>query len=216
MTSKIRTALIAAAALAAPMTLAGQAHAQARSVAVADQERAIAESNAFKTAMTQMQTTYKTQIDQLTARRTALQAEIQPLVTAYENAAKAPNATEASVRPSATALQTKNNAANQELQRIGAPVELARAYVIEQIALKMNDALKATMTARNVDLLLVPNATVSYQPAADITTALTGEINRLVPSVQIVPPAGWRPGQAQQPAAGAPAAAPQQPQPQGR
>jgi len=216
MTSKFRTALIAAAALAAPMTIAGQAHAQARSIAVVDQQRAIGESNAFKTAMTQIQTTYKAQLDQLNTRRAALEAEMKPLVTAYENAAKAPNATEASVRPSMTALQNKNNAANQELARIGQPIELARAYVVEQIALKMDDALKATMTARNIDLLLVPGATVSYQPAADITTALTAELNRLVPSAQIVPPAGWRPGQAQQPAAGAPAAAPQQPQPQGR
>lgn len=213
MKTKLTKALLAGSILAAPLAVATNAFAQAKSIAVVDQERAIGESNAFKTAMTQVQTTYKAQIDQLNARRTALQTEIQPLVTAYESAAKAPNATEASVRPSATALQTKNNAANQELQRLSQPIELSRAYVVEQIARQLNPALKSTMTARKVDLLLVPGATVSYEPAVDITAALTAELNRLVPSVQIVPPAGWQPGQQQ---GAAPAAQPAQNQPQGR
>lgn len=214
MTKMYRKALLAALALTAPM-LATEAHAQARAIGVVDDNKAVADSNAYKTAMTQMQTTYKAQIDQLNARRNALQTEMQPLVTAYQNAAKAPNATEASVRPSAEALQKKNAAAEQELTRLSEPVALARAYVLEQIAPKVDEAVRAAMKARSVDLVVVPNATVAYQPTADITGAVTTELNRLVPSVTITPPAGWRPGQAQQ--AQQPAAQqPKQPQPQGR
>lgn len=211
MTKKMyRRALLAALAVTAPMMVAGQANAQARSIGVVDDNKAVAESNAYKTAMTQMQTTYKAQIDQLNARRNALQGELQPLVTAYQNAAKAPNATEASVRPSADALQRKNAAAEQELQRLSEPVAIARAYVLEQIAPKVDEAVRNTMRSKQVDLVVVPGATVAYQPAADITAAVTTELNRLVPSVTITPPAGWRPGQQQQ------GAQPAQPQPQGR
>lgn len=216
MTKFYRKALLTALAVSAPAMIATQAHAQARAIGVVDQEKALADSNAYKTAMTQMQTTYKTQIDQINARRTALQGELQPLVTAYETAAKAPNATDASVRPSAEALQKKNQAAEQELQRLSQPVALSRAYVLEQIAPRIDDAVRSAMKTRSIDLVVLPGATVAYQPTADITAAVTTELNRLVPSVQIVPPQGWRPGQQQQGQQPAQPQQPQQPQPQGR
>ena len=58
------------------------------------------------------------------------------------------------------------------------------------------------------DLVLVPDATVSYGPGVDITSAVTAELNALVPSVGIVPPAGWQPGQPLPGAAATPATAP--------
>ena len=51
MKTKFRAALFAAAALAAPMTITTQAHAQAKAIAVANNEEAIIQSNAFKNAM---------------------------------------------------------------------------------------------------------------------------------------------------------------------
>lgn len=203
-----KTALFAALAFSSPAIVGGQLYAQARSIAVADLEAAIQNSTAFTNAMTAMQTTYKPQFDQANARTTALNAELQPLITAFENARKAPGATEASVQPSFTALQNKRNAGQAELQRISQPIALARAYVVEQIALQMDPALKAAMRARSVDLVLAPGAAVSFQPTADITAAVTTELNRLVPSATIVPPAGWQPGQRQAAAQGA---APAQP-----
>ena len=50
---------------------------------------------------------------------------------------------------------------------------------------------------------------MSYQPTVDITDAVVTEINALVPSVSITPPAGWQPGRQGQ--AAAPAAAPANP-----
>jgi len=97
--------------------------------------------------------------------------------------------------------------------------------VLEQINAKIEDALRAVMTKSKVDLLLKDGAAEAFQPSVDLTAALVTEINALVPSVSITPPAGWRPGgqQAGQPAAGAapaaPAAgtpAPAAPRPQGR
>lgn len=202
-------ALFASLALAAPMMVGGQAQAQARSVAVVDVEGAIVKSAAYAGAMTAMETTYKQQLDQIDARRTVLNAELKPLVDAYNVAIKVPNATQQSVQPAATALQNKQAAIQQEIGRMSQPIQLARAYVVEQIAGQVDAAVRAAMRARNVDLAVGPGAAVLALGNADLTPVVVTELNRLVPRVQVQPPAGWQPGQ-QQPAA------PQQPQPQGR
>ena len=193
--------LLLAAALMAP----GVAAAQVGGIAVADPEAAVANSRAWSAARTQIQTTYKTQLDQANARRQAISAELQPLVTAYQTAAAAPGATEASLRPQAQAIQTKEQAANNELARLTQPAQRAQAYALEQISAKLPDAVNAAVRAKNVSLLLRPNAALFANPAADVTSAITAELDRAVPTVSITPPANWQPGQQQQGAA-APAA----------
>ena len=78
------------------------------------------------------------------------------------------------------------------------------------------------MTAKKVDLLLNPDAVLARENNVDITDAVVVELNKILPSVTITPPAGYQPGQlvqqrnqqlidaarAAQPAAGAPATAP--------
>lgn len=194
--------LLLAAALVAP----GVAAAQVGGVAVADPEAAVANSRAWSAARTQIQTTYKTQLDQANARRQAISAELQPLVTAYQTAAAAPGASEASLRPQAQAIQTKEQAANAELARLTQPAQRAQAYALEQISAKLPDAVNAAVRAKTVSLLLRPNAALYANPSADITSAITAELDRVVPTVSITPPANWQPGQQQQGAA-APAAA---------
>ena len=199
--------LLLAAALAAPAAIVStSATAQVGGVAVADPEAAVANSKAWATARTQIQTTYKAQIDQANARRQAISTELQPLVDAYQKAAAAPGATEASLRSQATAIQTKEQAGNAELQRLTAPASRAQAYALEQISAKLPDAVSAAVRAKNVSLLLRPNAALFAQPTADISSAITAELDRTVPTVGITPPANWQPGQQQQ--QGAAAAAP--------
>lgn len=202
--------ILLAAALATPGVIAaGTASAQVNGVAVADPEAAIANSRAFTTAVSQIQTTYKAQLDQANTRRTAIQAELQPLVTAAQTAARAPGATEASLRPQLTAIQAKEQAGNAELQRLTAPAQRARAYAAEQVQRQLATAVQNVVKAKNVSLLVSPQATLFTQPAADITPAITAELDRLVPSVSTAVPANWQPGQgAGAPAAAAPAAAP--------
>lgn len=199
--------LLAAALIAPGALVAGAATAQVNGVAVADPEAAVANSKAWAAARTQIQTTYKAQLDQANARRQAISAELQPLVTAYQTAAAAPGATEASLRGQATAIQTKEQAGNAELQRLTAPASRAQAYALEQISAKLPDAVNAAVRAKNVSLLLRPNAALFAQPTADITAAITTELDRSVPTVGITPPANWQPGQQGQQGA-APAAAP--------
>ncbi len=205
-----KTLLLAAALVAPAAMTATAADAQVSGIAVADAQGAIANSKAWNTARAQIETTYKAQLDQAEARRQAVARELQPLVTAFQTAQRAPGATEATLRPQAQAIQTRENAANQELARLTQPAQRAQQYAIEQIQAKLSDAVTAAVRAKNVSLLLRPEAALFAQPTADITAAITTELDRLVPSVSTAVPANWQPnqnGQQQQGAAPAPAPA---------
>ena len=205
----LKSAAVAIVAMTAPVLMSAPAMAQSKtSIAVANYEAAIARSQAYTVAMTQMQTTYKTDIDAIKARAVALQAEIKPLVDAYNAAVQQPGATPQSVQPQAQALQTKQQSGEQELARLRQRVSLATAYVEEQIAMKLETAIKAAMKAKNVDMVLSPQSVIAREPYVDITESIVLELNKLVPSASITPPAGWEPGQAnqqQQPPAAQPA-----------
>ncbi len=211
--------LLLAAALVAPALAATAASAQ--TIAVANPEGAVANSKAWSAARAQIETTYKAQLDQANARREAVGRELQPLVTAFNTARAAPNANQAALQTQAQAIQTREQAAQAELSRLTAPAQRAQAYAIEQISGRLSDAVQAVVRARNVTMLVRPDAVLFANPTADVTAAITTELDRLVPSVGITPPANWQPGQQQQgaaPAAAAPAATtPARPaQPSGR
>ena len=205
-------ALALASLSTAALSVAAPASAQSKlGIAVVNLEQAVGTSSAATTARSQMQVTYKATIDSLNTRKTALEAELKTKGEALQTAAKA-----AAGKPTPAlqaqyeALQKRQQEAQTEMQRLGQPLALANAYVEEQISAKLGDALKNAMKKANVDLVLTPDATVSYAPTVDITTMVVTELNALVPAVGIVPPAGWQPGQQQAaPAAAAPAAAAQ-------
>jgi Skp family chaperone for outer membrane proteins len=198
----LKSAALAVAALSVPAVIATPAAAQSRtSIAIANYEAAVVRSQAYRTAVEQMKTTYKADIDATNARATALQTELKPLVDAYNAAVQQPGATAQTVQPQAQALQAKRQSGQQELARLQQRVTLATAYVEEQVGMKLNDAIRATMKAKNVDLVLQPQAAVAREPYVDITDAIVLELNKLVPSASITPPADWKPGQAQQQAA---------------
>ena len=208
---------LALATTATGLSIAAPAMAQSKlGIAVANVEQAVFESNAYTTARTQMQTTYKAQIDAFNARQTAIEADLKAKQTALQTAANAAGGkTTPAIQAQYDAFQKARSDAQAELQRLGQPIAVAQAYVEEQISAKLGDALKAAMTASKVDLVIKPDSAVSYQPSVDITGAVKAQLNTLVPSASITPPAGWRPGGQQQGAA-APAATTQPASPQGR
>lgn len=211
----MKTIMKAAALALAPMTAivlaSAPAAAQSKTgIAVVDVQRAVATSSAYSTARTQIQTTYKAQLDSFNTRKNALDADLKAKGTALEAAMKAAgNKPTPAIEAQYAAYQKAGQAGQAELQRLGQPIALANAYVEEQISLKLSDALKSAMTKAKVDLVITPDAAVSYQPSVDITQQVVAELNALVPSVSITPPAGWQPGgargQAPAPAAAAPA-----------
>ena len=197
-----KTMLMAAALVAPGALLAGVSHAQVGGVAVVDPDGAVGNSNAWKTAASQLQTTYKATLDQAEARRQAIAAEIQPLVTKAQADQKA-NVPQAQLQTQRQAIQAKEQTGNAELQRITMPYARARAYAIEQIQGQLKAAIDAAATRKKASIVLGPNDVVHLEPAGDLTADVTTELNRLVPSVSIAPPANWQPGQQ----GGAPAAA---------
>lgn len=205
--------------LASVATIGISAPAAAQSklgVAIVDVEKAVYDSNAYTVARQQMETTYKANIDQFRSRQTAIDTDLKTKQTALQTALSAAGGkTTPALEEQYRTLQQSAQAGQAELQRLGQPVQLANAYVQEQIGTKLREALLATQTQAKVDVLLNNEATVSYAPAADVTAILKQQLDRLVPSVSIVPPAGWRPGGQQQGAAAAPAA-PATAQPSGR
>lgn len=208
--------LMLAAVAAAPVTIATTApvHAQVTGVGVADPEGAVQNSNAWKTAIGQIQTTHKAALDQATARTNAIRNELTPLVQQFQTASQQPNANQAQLQQQATAIQQKEQAAQAEIQRLTGPAQLARAYAFEQINRQVPTALNTVAAARKLQLVVRPEALLFASPATDVTALITAELNRLVPTVSTTPPAGWQPGQEQ---AGAPAAAaPAAPAPTGR
>lgn len=217
--------LLAAALVAPPATVATSAQAQVNGVAVADPQGAIAGSRAWAAARQQIETTYKTQLDQAETRRTALTRELEPLVQAFQTARSQPNANQAALRTQAEQIETRQQAANQELQRLTQPAVRAQTYAVEQLQARLGEAVQNAVRAKNVSLLVSPQAVLFMQPTADITTAVTAELDKLVPTVSITPPANWQPGQGGQQAAtpanapapaAAPAAAPARRQNSGR
>ncbi|HEX7872555.1 MAG TPA: OmpH family outer membrane protein [Sphingobium sp.] len=197
--------------LGAAMLVATPALAQSKlGIGVVDVERAVATSNAYTVARTQMETTYKAQIDQFNSRKTALENDLKTKQDALNAGVKAAGGKPTpALQAQYEALQAGQQNAQAELQRIGQPVALAQAYVEEQISAKLGDALKNSMSAAKVDLVLKPEATVSYQPTVDLTAQVKAQLDTLIPNASITPPAGWRPGGQQQGAA--PAAAPASP-----
>jgi Skp family chaperone for outer membrane proteins len=210
----MKTIFKAAALVFAPMTAialtAVPAAAQTKSgIAVVDLEEAVAKSTAFTTAISQMQTTYKPQIDAVNARRTAIETDLKTKGDALQAALKAAgNKPTPAIETQYQQYQQTQQTAQAELQRMGQPISIARAYVEEQIVTKLDDALKAATAKTKSEIVFKKAATESFGATADITPAVITELNALVPSVSITPPAGWQPGGRQgQPAAAAPAPA---------
>lgn len=208
----VASALALAGASVSPM-MAAPALAQAKAIAVADVRVAAAKSQAFATARQQIETTYKAQLDQQETRAQTLQAEVNVLVAKYNEESKKTPQNQTTLQAAAKAVQDKRQAAQAELGQLSAPVDLAYAFVEDQISLRLREAVRAAMTAKRIDLLLGPDAIIQSDPTVDITDAVVTELNRVLPNVSIQPPAGYRPGQLveqanQQAAAAARAAAP--------
>lgn len=202
---------IAAPAKAAPAAAAPAARAGVNGIAFAYLDAVIENSAAFRAAEAARATTYKAQIDQATARRTQLIAQIQPMVEKFNKDRAAPGANQAALQAEGEQIQKLQEAGQEELQKILQPVALSRAYVTEQIQDKLDAAVQSAMQKNGVSLLLNPQAKLAASNAYDLTRAILAEVDAAIPSAQLVPPAGWLPRevreqQAQQQAAAGAAA----------
>ena len=182
----ITKAFLAASAL----TLAPIAPAAAQSVSYTDVQQVLGLSQAAKTADQQMRVTYKAIYDQLDMRSRVLQAELNAMVVKYQADQKT-NPNNPTLAAQAKAVQDKQRAAQEELAKLSEPLERINAYVLEQIDAKLDAAVTTAMAKKKVALLVRREAVIKNTPGTDLTQEIVAELNLLVPSVSITPPASW-------------------------
>ena len=205
--TKFTFALAAATALAGSAFAAAPAAAQmVRGIAVANPTAIVALSNAYKVAEQQRPVTYKPQIDQANARKTAIENQLRPLATKLQTDAQAANPNQSSLQQQYAQIQQLEQSGQNEINTILQPIALSRAYVVEQIGDKLEQATRQAMARQKVDMLLDSGAVINAPETYNLNQAILNELNTILPSAQLVPPAGWLPraqreAQAQQAAA---------------
>ena len=186
----MRTHLLSITALALSAGMAVPAAAQVNGIGVTDPAIAIAGSQALQTGYQQIGTTFqaqRTQLEQLQQQRDTLVRQFDSngdgqLSDTEQQAAQA----------NATAVQQLQTL-DQTINQTQAPIQLARVYVIEQIALQYGPALQQVVAANNVSLILTPGSVVFAADAVDVTDEIVARLNALVPTVTTTVPAGWQP-----------------------
>jgi Skp family chaperone for outer membrane proteins len=187
---KIRKNILAAAFLSAA-AISVPASAQVAGIATADTAVAITRSKALGTAYQQIGTQYAAVAQQLQAKRVEINNLNAQLDT---NKDKELTQEELDVAIKAkNPLLTQLDAKQKEINTLQEPIFLAQLYAVEQIALKYDAAQQAVITAKKINVILAPDAFVWAPEAVDVTAAITAELDKVVPSVPITPPAGWRP-----------------------
>jgi Skp family chaperone for outer membrane proteins len=188
-------ALVAGVSLAAaPAVLAQTAGGLvAPGVGVANSQAVVFSSNAYKAAVQQLPVTYKAQFDQFKARKAALKAQLGPLVDKFKAARAAPKPDNAALQADYAQIQQIQQTGQQELEQIIEPVNLARQYVVEQITEKLDAATQAAMTKRKITLVLDSQSVVKADQVYNLNQDILDQLNLIVPSVGVTPPAGWLP-----------------------
>jgi outer membrane protein len=204
---KLMIGAAVALTLALPATAPAQRIPNAQ-IVVVDTDRIYRECTACRAAQTQLQALGA----QLQARGTALG---QPIETEYQSIQQAAAAlrsqtgaaratAESQLQQRAQRLEAQRSTAQQEIARMEQNVRSTQAHVIQQINLRLNPIINATMTQRGANLALDVGATLAHDRALNVTDAVLAALNQQLPSVQVTP-LPQQPGQ-QQPQ-------PQQPQP---
>lgn len=183
--SAFAAALLSAAAFAVP------ASAQVNGIATADTSVAVARSKALGTAYQQIGTQYASFAQQMQQKRKEIN-DINVQLDSNKDKELTQAELDAAIKaknPLLTQIDTKQ----KEINQLQDPIIKAQLYAVEQIAMKYEAAQQAVITAKKINVILAPDAFVWAPDAVDVTTAITAELDKSVPSVAIAPPADWRP-----------------------
>ena len=161
-------------------------------IGVADLQAAVASTNAYRAAVQKRQIDYKPIYDAAQARLTQLETQLKPMADQF-NADRTAKKPDSVLQAEYSAIQQAQAQAEAEIKQILVPAQTSDEYVIEQITEKLPQAVQNVMGRRGLTLLLNPDAVILSAPAYDVSAALVGELNVLVPSAQINPPPGWQP-----------------------
>jgi len=186
MTKLFATAGLAACALTAAVPASAQVSGR---MATADVSRAIIGSSALQTAYSQIGTTYSAQIEQRQTKQQQLTTLLQPFDANGNGQLEDSELPAVQQSASFAQIQTLEG----EVAAITNQVNAARIYAVEQILAQYATALTDVTTQQSIVMVMQPESVQFAAQGADITQLVTGALNTRVPSVQIVPPADWRP-----------------------
>ena len=186
------TKLFAASALALGMAAtATPAAAQVQGrIATADVSRAIIGTTALQNAYSQIGQTYSAQIEQRNTKQQQLATLLQPFDANGNGQLEESELPAIQSSPNLAQIQTLE----QEIAALTNQVNAARAFAVDQILAQYPAALTQVTTQQQIVVVLQHDTIQFATPEADITQQVTAALNTLVPAVQIVPPADWRPG----------------------
>ena len=162
-------------------------------IAIANPSAVVAASSAYQTAQTQRPTTYKPQIDQANARKAQIEAQLKPLVDKLQADSKAANPNRAALQQQYEQIQQIEQAGQQQIQQILEPLNLSQQYVLEQIGDKLDAATQAAMDKKKITLVLDSQSVIKAGQVYNLNQDILAELNKAIPSAQLVPPAGWLP-----------------------
>ena len=177
-------ALLSASAIAVP------ASAQVAGIATADTSVAIARSKALGTAYQQIGTQYASFAQQMQQKRKEIN-DINVQLDTNKDKELTQAELDAAIKAK-NPLLTQIDAKQKEINQLQDPIIKAQLYAVEQIAMKYEAAQQTVITAKKISVILAPDAFVWAPESVDVTTAITAELDRTVPSVAITPPADWR------------------------
>ncbi|CAH0497300.1 OmpH family outer membrane protein [Novosphingobium sp. CECT 9465] len=193
MKTRFAAALLASIAVAAIAPTAATAQSVVSGIAIANPPAVVAASEAYKVSQQQRPVTYKPQIDQANARKTQIEAQLRPLITKLEADSKVASPNRASLQQQYEQIQQIQQAGEAEIQKILEPLNLSQQYVLEQIGDKLDAATQAAMDKKKITVVLDSQAVIKAGQAYNLNQDILAELNKMIPSAQLVPPAGWLP-----------------------
>jgi Skp family chaperone for outer membrane proteins len=192
MKNMIFGAAVAALALAMPGSAFAQARTPAATIVVVDMDRITQECTACRGAQTALQGLLTSGQQQAQTLGAPLQTEGQSIQQAAQAAQAMPagaarTAAENSIRQRVQALDTRQQQANQQIQRIEQNIQSTRANVSRQIFEKVNPIISSVMTAHGANIALDVGQTLAHAPAVDVTNEVLTQLNTQLPSVSVTP-----------------------------
>lgn len=186
--------LLSTAATLALCAFAVPASAQVNGIGVAEPAIVVAGSQALTGAYSQISTQFaaqRTQLEQLDQQRIALLKKLDTNNDGQLSQAEQ-QAAQAATNPTGKQLQ----ALEQQINTVQAPINLAAAYAVSQIAQQLGASVQQVVSQGNIQMILPAGDVLYATDAANINQKIITVLNTRVPSVSVTPPAGWQPDQA--------------------
>ncbi|MFM6830179.1 MAG: OmpH family outer membrane protein, partial [Novosphingobium sp.] len=125
--------------------------------------------------------------------KTQIEGQLRPLITKLEADSKAAAPNRAALQQQYEQIQQIQQAGEAEIQKILEPLNLSQQYVLEQIGDKLDAATQAAMDKKKVTVVLDSQSIIKAGQTYNLNQDILTELNKLIPSAQLVPPAGWLP-----------------------